>query len=251
MLTQGAPERSVPKSATYDAYGHYSAQLAPVDEFDTLPETESTIRNVGWTLGNDCPYRCTHCYSMSARAKGKDLSIAAVDRIVGQLSLLGTETVNLGGNEPLYTNGLRASESLLPYIIHKLREADIEVGLTTAGITALYLHRHHPDAFEELNDIDVSLDSPIEAEHDRSRGARLFGLALKAMRVCQEGSKPHAVIMAGMRWNFTLDRIEKLVELARRHGAMVRVNPLKPVESQHMDLSLPAEMYYAGFARLM
>ena len=42
-----------------------------------------TIENIGWTLGNDCPYRCTHCYSMSARRKGMNLERWMIDRIVG------------------------------------------------------------------------------------------------------------------------------------------------------------------------
>lgn len=34
-------------------------------------ETEKQIKNIGWTLGNDCPCKCKHCYSMSVREKGK------------------------------------------------------------------------------------------------------------------------------------------------------------------------------------
>ena len=63
--------------------------------------------NVGWTLGNDCPYRCTHCYSFSARNRGMDLEDWMVERIVGELVSLPVETVNLGGNEPIFTNGLK------------------------------------------------------------------------------------------------------------------------------------------------
>ena len=72
-------------------------------EHESHGESAAQIRNVGWTLGNDCPFRCLHCYSMSARLKGKNLSPWMVDRIVDQLSGHGIETVNLGGNEPLYT----------------------------------------------------------------------------------------------------------------------------------------------------
>ena len=31
----------------------------------------------------------------------------------------------------------------------------------------------------------------------------------------------------------------------------MRINPIKPVQPQHMDATLPPEMYYAGFSRLL
>src|SRR6185436_14842900 len=132
-----------------------------------LPEAPATIRNIGWTLGNDCPYRCTHCYSMNARQKGADISVEMIDRVVDQLSINGVETVNLGGNEPLFTNGANPRNTLLPYIIRRLSEAGITVGLTTSGISILRLYRDHREAFDLLNDVDVSFDSPDEVEHNR------------------------------------------------------------------------------------
>ena len=36
-------------------------------------ETKKQIKNIGWTLGNDCPCKCKHCYSMSVREKGKNV----------------------------------------------------------------------------------------------------------------------------------------------------------------------------------
>jgi molybdenum cofactor biosynthesis enzyme MoaA len=91
-------------------------------EYPDLPECEVAMENVGWTLGNDCPYRCTHCYSMSARRKGRNIEKPMIDRIVAQLAKLGVKTVNLGGNEPLFTNGPDPKQTLLPYIIHSLQK---------------------------------------------------------------------------------------------------------------------------------
>src|SRR5262249_36715248 len=79
---------------------HYRHAVGPIEHPD-LPECAMQIENIGWTLGNDCPYRCTHCYSMSARRKGMNLERWMIDRIVDQLVALEVETVNLGGNEPI------------------------------------------------------------------------------------------------------------------------------------------------------
>jgi radical SAM protein with 4Fe4S-binding SPASM domain len=236
---------------SFDRFEHYRLGTGPTHEFGELDETPANIRNVGWTLGNDCPYRCTHCYSMSARQKGENMTRAGIERIVSQLSLNGIETVNLGGNEPLFTNGPNPRDTLLPFIIEALVGAGIEVGLTTSGITLLYLHRHYRRAFDLLNDVDVSLDSPFEKEHNDNRGARLYQQAIEALRLCQNAGKPHTVIMAGMVWNFTPGHLRALVDLATQMNANVRINPVKPVEPQHVAMALPAEMYFQGFALLM
>jgi radical SAM protein with 4Fe4S-binding SPASM domain len=238
-------------TSEYDAEAHYGLRRGPLNEFGQAPECPAEIRNVGWTLGNDCPYRCTHCYSMSARRKGRDLSVEMIDRIVHQLAINEIETVNLGGNEPLFTNGPKASATLLPYIVERLVECNIEVGLTTSGITLRHLWRNHPAAFARLNDVDVSLDSPFEAEHNTNRGAPLFREALEALEICRNAGIPRTIVMCGMNWNFSHEHLEALIDLARCYDANVRINPLKPVEAVHMASALSAEQYYSGFSLLM
>ena len=98
-----------------------------------------------------------------------DLEPWMVDRIVGELVRLGVKTVNLGGNEPLFTNGLDTRRTLLPYIIETLAETGIRVGLTTSGISLIHLEKQYKRALRLLNDIDVSFDSPYPQEHDANR----------------------------------------------------------------------------------
>src|SRR3990167_964207 len=140
-LTDIIPLANV-NSPGIDPKEHYAKQVGPI-EHEELEECAIDIRNIGWTLGNDCPYRCSHCYSMSAREKGMNLDTDIVDRVVNELAKNGVETVNLGGNEPLFTNGLDPKDTLLPYIIDGLTDKGIRVGLTTSGITLLHLERDH------------------------------------------------------------------------------------------------------------
>ena len=76
---------------------------------------------------------------MSARRKGANLDEWMVERIVEQLASLGVKTVNLGGNEPIFTAGLGLKRSLLHRVIQRLTDAGIYVGLTTSGVSLLQL----------------------------------------------------------------------------------------------------------------
>ncbi|RRJ63385.1 radical SAM protein [Paenibacillus oralis] len=229
---------------------HYKSNVGPIEK-EYLPECEVEIENIGWTLGNECPYRCKHCYSMSARRKGRDLTTEIIDRVVEQVSSLRVRTINLGGNEPLFTNGPDPRKTLLPYIIRKLVESGIDVGLTTSGITAMYLAKHHKEEFLLLNDVDISIDSPYPEEHNQNRGTDIFRDVLEALQLCRDHHKEFTLVMCAMNWNFTEDRIRALVELCTIYGCNVRINPIKPVETRHMKTALTAEQYYTGFSLLM
>jgi hypothetical protein len=188
---------------------------------------------------------------MNARLKGRDMSVPMIDRMIEQLAINGIETVNLGGNEPPFTNGPNPKNTLLPYIITSLHDAAIEVGLTTSGITLLRLHRDHRDAFELLNDVDVSFDSPFPEEHNRNRGAPIYKQAVAALEICRTAGMPHTCIMCAMSWNFSPRHIDGLVDLALAHDANVRINTIKPVQPEHMNVALSPDEFYGGFSRLL
>jgi radical SAM protein with 4Fe4S-binding SPASM domain len=249
-MTASQPRTGLDDGRDQAAESHDSGRALPA-EHDDLAECEVAIENIGWTLGNECPYRCTHCYSMSARRKGMDLDRRMVDRIVAQLRRLGVKTVNLGGNEPLFTNGANPRATLLPYIIESLVDAGIHVGLTTSGISLVHLERDHNRAFRLLNDVDISFDSPDPEEHNRNRGAALYSMAVRSLEICRAYGIDRTVIMCAMSWNFTARHIGQLLELACKYDAHVRINPLKPVERQHM-LTLPSpRQFYQGFSLLL
>ena len=235
----------------YNPKGHYNCTESFPHEYLDYSECEMTIKNIGWTLGNDCPYKCKHCYSMSARERGMDLSVQIVDKVINELKKLNPKTINLGGNEPLFTNGIDPQKSLLPYIIRTVVENKIDIGLTSSGISVTYLAENHKDEFKMLNDVDISIDSPIEDEHNANRGKNIFKLARNALELCSENDIERTIIMCAMNWNFTEERIRALVDLAKQYGANIRINSLRPVESRHMDLIPSYEQYYKGFSLLM
>ncbi|MDR0967693.1 MAG: radical SAM protein [Rickettsiales bacterium] len=235
---------------TYNPSEHY-IKRGPTNEFGNAPETPSKIRNVGWTLGNYCPHKCKHCYSASARARGANMTIEIIDRIIEQLSENNIETVNLGGNEPIFTNGTNPNDSLLPYIIEKLSEKYIDVGITTSGDTLLYLYKNKYDIFYKINDFDISLDSPFKDEHNKNRGDDLYDDALKCLEICKQENKPHSIIMTGMNWNFTERHLTELMRLCKEYDAFIRINTMKPMTSVQMKQTMPYQQFYDGFNFLM
>lgn len=209
------------------------------------------FENIGWTLGNECPFRCTHCYSMTARVKGKNLTRDNIDLIVDQLAINGIKTVNLGGNEPLYTSGANPKNTLLPYIISSLIDRRIITGLTTAGITINHLAINHPKSIVLLNDVDISFDSPFPEEHNANRGANLYDHAILALKQCQEFGIEHTVVMCGMNWNLSDQHLTALVKLAKETRSNVRINFIKPTEEKHLKLMPSAEQFYQAVSALL
>ncbi|HEX2046201.1 MAG TPA: radical SAM protein [Acidimicrobiales bacterium] len=210
------------------------------------------FENIGWTVGNHCNATCGHCYSWKVRKDSREfLTEADVDRVVEQLVRLGIKTVNVGGNEPIYTHGPDIRQSILPYIIRALTEASIPVGLTTNGMTFWYLDKHHRDELLMVNDIDFSLDSPFAAEHDLNRGARLFHLVVRCIRRSLELGIDCSVITCGMRQNFNKEYLSTFLALTQLLGSEFRINTLKPVEPTLIDEMPTPEQFYEGFAFLM
>lgn len=234
----------------YNSTEHYKLR-GPITEFGNAPETPSVIKNVGWTLGNYCPHKCKHCYSMSARCPGANMTPEIVDRIVDQLAKNNVETINLGGNEPIFTNGPDEKLSLLPYIIERLDSYGLPAGITTSGDTLLYLYEHRPDIFDKINDFDISLDSPFKEEHNANRGDDLYDDAIRCLDICKKSGKPHSVIMAGMNWNFTERHLSALIELCKKYDAFVRINTMKPLNSIQMKYVMSIKQFYDGFRYLM
>ena len=212
----------------------------------------SPYKNIGWSVGSHCNARCGHCYSWKIRrGNAAYLTEADVERVISQLVSLGVETVNLGGNEPIYTHGPDIQRTILPLVIRSLREAGLPVGLTTNGVTFTYLERRHPDVLGLLNDIDFSLDSPFAAEHDANRGVPLYTQTVQAITRCREMGIDCSIVTCGMKGNFDRGHLGGFLALCKALDAELRINLLKPVERTLLAEMPSAAQFYDGFAYLM
>lgn len=209
------------------------------------------FKNIGWTLGNDCPCKCRHCYSANVREKGANLSKEIVDKVIEEIMSVGAETINFGGNEPIFTNGLNIKKSFLPYIIDECTKKGLKIGITSAGPSIIALEKNYNDSFKKLNDIDISIDSPIPEEHNLNRGADVFDMAIESLNICNKYEIPHTLVMCAMKWNFTIDRISKLVDLAKKYNANIRINMFKPIEKRHIEMMPTIKQVIEGYDYLV
>lgn len=203
-------------------------------------------------MGSHCDARCAHCYSQAQRARaGQALTELELERIIEQLVALGVRSVNLGGNEPIFTHGPSLEHSRLPWLLRRSSRAGIAVGLTTNGTSILHLLDHHPSALATLNDIDFSLDFPCRSSHDRHRGAPLFATVVEGIRRCREAGIPCAIATCATRESFTVAHIDGFMDLAWLLDCELRVNILQPVHRGLIALMPSRDAFYRGFARLM
>jgi MoaA/NifB/PqqE/SkfB family radical SAM enzyme len=124
------------------------------------------------SITEDCPNRCAHCALPNSGNKLR-LEPQTVKEIISQILEMGTTLVIFDGGEPtLYRE--------LPELVASVDDRAISTLFTSgAGFTAL-LARKLKDA--GLYAVNVSLDSPIRAEHDGMRGREgVFDEAMQAI----------------------------------------------------------------------
>ncbi|MEI6102937.1 MAG: radical SAM protein [Methanothrix sp.] len=124
------------------------------------------------SITEECPNRCAHCALPNS---GNKLCLAphTVKDIIGQVLDMGTTLVIFDGGEPAFYGEL-------PELVASVDDRAISTLFTSgAGFTAALARRLKEAGLYAVN---VSLDSPIEAEHDVMRGrAGVFSEAMSAI----------------------------------------------------------------------
>ncbi len=148
---------------------HLSTWIPPVPSpaFDRLAESRlkallgrRTPDQVTISITEECPNRCAHCALPDSGRKLR-LSPKTVKDLISQVLDLGTTLVIFDGGEPaLYRE--------LPELVESVGDRAIATLFTSgAGFTAK-LARQLKEA--GLYAVNVSLDSPLQKEHDDLRG---------------------------------------------------------------------------------
>jgi radical SAM protein with 4Fe4S-binding SPASM domain len=203
---------------------------APSSTTPTALEPGNGI-SLGLGLTNECNLRCAFCYRDPTRADR--LSFEQVKSVMERLPV---RSVNLGTGE----NGMHPDyKTILAY----LRTRPAKLTITSNGHSVAVLEDEELRAF---HDIEFSLDYPTQAEQNAQRGTGNWELIHQQAERCVRLGVPVTIIAVMMKSNYL--RLADVARVARRFGALLRVNVYQAVQS---DLyALTYDEYWQAFRRL-
>ncbi len=166
------------------------------------------LLGIGWSITNLCNSRCPFC-SRHSGPRGPSLEVAL--GIVDQLAEMGCRRVHLTGGEPLVRKDL-------PPLLDRIRDLGMSSSINTNGAL---LAESRP-IVDRCDAFVVSVDGPEEI-HDAYRGAGSYRNMLRGLDVLATAGKRFAFSVALFRRN--LEEIDFFVDLARRHGTFIVLQP--------------------------
>lgn len=125
------------------------------------------------SITEECPNRCIHCALPDTKNK-TSLSVPAIKDIIDQSVDMGATQIIFDGGEPMVYEGLEELVSHVP-----------DGAIATVFTSGSGLTKEKALTLTEAGmfSVNVSLDSPKEAEHDRIRGREgVFSEAMNAIR---------------------------------------------------------------------
>lgn len=177
---------------------------------------QKVVRKVEIGLTFDCQCNCGKCSSNFMKNPGrKKLALLELKQAAADILNLGTIQINLTGGEPLLAENI--FEIIEYFKPHKT--------IITINTNGLLLDEEMIDRLETagVDIIKISIDSPLEAEHDKSRGYHgCFKQAIRALSYIKKKKRILGQISTVcIKENLNSFRIWKLVEMAREHNALL------------------------------
>jgi MoaA/NifB/PqqE/SkfB family radical SAM enzyme len=173
-------DNQTPARVTQDVL-YFSTWMPPIPSsaFERLVHSQikSMIAESGWKLGiplstypeqvtisitEECPNRCIHCALPDTKNKAS-LEHSTIKNVIDQAVDMGATQIIFDGGEPMIYEGL---EDLVAYVP---KGAISTVFTSGSGLTP---EKAGGLAAAGLYAVNVSLDSPHKAEHDRIRGRK-------------------------------------------------------------------------------
>ncbi len=191
----------------------------PSHAFDRLAKSRMkailgirTPDQVTISITEECPNRCIHC-ALPDSGQRLRLPPETVKDIIGQILDMGTTLVIFDGGEPaLYRE--------LPGLVGAVDDRAISTMFTSgAGFTAQLAGRLKEAGLYAVN---VSLDSPIQGEHDAMRGRQgVFKDAMQAVDAALEAGLLVDIYVVLRRENMreNMRHLQEFHRLAREKGA--------------------------------
>ena len=130
------------------------------------------------SVTNRCQYSCPHCSVPAGRDSEPELSLEELKRIVAECLDLGMTNITFTGGEPLLFAGLEELLRSIP------REKAVALVFTNAKDLSAEKARSLKEA--GAWGIQISLDSPVPAEHDKLRMPGSFECVEEGVKAARE-----------------------------------------------------------------
>jgi len=184
--------------------------------FRLLILREKVVRKVEMGVTFDCQCNCAKCSSVLMRNSQRDkLSLSQLKEAAKDIISLGTLQINLTGGEPLLNENI--FEIIKCFQPHKV--------FITINTNGLLLNQNMIDRLEVagVDIIKISIDSPVEEEHDRSRDYKgCFKKTINALAYIKKKKRILGQISTVcIKENLNSDRIWKLVKIAKDYNALL------------------------------
>jgi mycofactocin biosynthetic radical S-adenosylmethionine protein MftC len=175
-----------------------------------------------------CNLGCTHCFAGELPRRERNLTLAEIDRLFGEMARLGSFRLGLTGGEPLLRKDIFDIIDLA--LGHGLAPCITTNGLLITEQIAREFGRR------ELVWLNVSLEGATAATNDAVRGPGTFARVLDRLAVLRAHAR-FTLAFTIMRTN--LAEIEACARLAETVGADTAVfRPLYPVGTAQHHLEL-------------
>jgi len=186
--------------------------------------------NVGWGFTQLCNLRCKHCYNASGKRGDDELSFEEACRVVDTLVAHHVETINYGTGE---CGLVPEFWKLVAYAASK----GLIQGLTTNGSSVnentIHLVKKH------FNDVDVSIDYPIEKDHNEFRGhPHAWKWALEALKLLNENSVSFSIVNCLHAENSSENLVNQFLAMSKKYHCDWRVNWYRPTGRGKQNESL-------------
>ena len=184
--------------------------------------------NIGWGTVSACNMKCEFCYSKTRRIPDKDLGLTEWLTFVDN-NWEYINSINYGTGE----NSISADWFTLIDHVRK-HYPHIRQAVTTNGYIGNVVNNNPTKrdiVLRAIDEIDISLDFADEQKHISFRGqANAYKWALETLDFCQKNGKSPTIVCLGSAVNAYPENLNGIFAIAKRYGAIVRMNLYRPTE---------------------
>jgi radical SAM protein with 4Fe4S-binding SPASM domain len=200
------------------------------DDPSTSPAEAFQGPNIIWLhVTRRCNLNCVHCYAGGDVHSGNEFSITEINETLAQIAEIGSYLVYVTGGEPLMRSDL-----------WQVEPQGLRLRLVTNG--TLVNENNYRMIAEKFPEVQVSIDGPDAATHERLRHKGSFETSLNAIRLLSQVHLDRRIVSCTAT-KLNRQRIPEMVQWAYDLGWSLYLNRLIPIGNATLDHYLKPEEY--------